>query len=34
VLIEATDRVLPSMDERLARRTSQQLRARGVDIRL
>jgi NADH dehydrogenase len=34
VLIEATDRILPSMDERLARRTSAQLQARGVEIRL
>jgi len=34
VLIEATDRILPSMDQRLGRRVADQLQARGVDIRL
>jgi NADH dehydrogenase len=34
MLIEATDRILPSMDAKLAERASAVLRARGVEIRL
>lgn len=34
VLIEATDRILPSLHERLAQRAAAVLRARGIEIRL
>ena len=34
ILIEATDRILPSVDARLATHASQVLRARGIELRL
>lgn len=34
VLVEATDRILPSVDEKLARRAGELLRARGIEMRL